>query len=206
MRDRNRIRPLLPKTDKVLHSDVERFAYRWVRTTMRASNDQFRELLEQHQRMVFGIAVRLIGDRSEAEEVAQDVFLELYDSIGKLESTEHVKFWLRRVAVHRATDALRRRVRRPELVAEAWEERHETAYENPDEMPESDVAERLEQMLRALPEPYRTTVVLRYADEATPDEIAAILQRPVATVKSHLQRGLGMLRQKAGVMLKERTR
>ena len=152
--------------------------------------------------MVFGIAVRLIGDRSEAEEVAQDVFLELYDSMAKLENAEHVKFWLRRVAVHRATDALRRRVRRPELVAEVWDEQ---LHSHGGELADDEMAARLEQMVRTLPEPYRTTVVLRYADEATPDEIAAILERPVATVKSHLQRGLSMLRQKAGVMLKERT-
>ena len=153
--------------------------------------------------MVFGIAVRLLNDSGTAEEVAQDVFLELYDSLPKLEGTEHVKFWLRRVALHRATDALRRRKHRPELVAEEWEE---SRHDLPQPGDSQGVTERLESLLRGLPEPYRTTVILRYADEASPDEIALILGRPVATVKSHLQRGLGMLRQKADVMLKEWTR
>jgi RNA polymerase sigma-70 factor (ECF subfamily) len=170
---------------------------------MRVSNDEFRVMVEEHQRMVFGIAVRLLNDRGAAEEVAQDVFLELYDSLAKLEGRDHVKFWLRRVAVHRATDALRRRGRRPELVAEEWDERQ---HDLPQPVDERTVTDRLEAMLRGLPEPYRTTVVLRYADEATPDEIALIVGRPVATVKSHLQRGLGMLRPKADVMLKEWTR
>jgi RNA polymerase sigma-70 factor (ECF subfamily) len=167
------------------------------------SNDHFRRVITQHQRMVFGIAVRLLGERGEAEEVAQDVFLELYDSLERLESDDHVKFWLRRVSVHRATDALRRRAHRPELLADTWDdERHDRC----EELDESQIAGRLEEMVRTLPEPYRTAVVLRYADEATPDEIAAILGRPVATVKSHLQRGLILLRQKADVMMKERTR
>jgi RNA polymerase sigma-70 factor (ECF subfamily) len=61
-------------------------------------------------------------------------------------------------------------------------------------------------MVRSLPEPYRTAVVLRYAEEATPDEIAGIVGQPVATVKSHLQRGLNLLRQKAVVMLGETKR
>ena len=153
--------------------------------------------------MVFGIAVRLLGDAAEAEEVAQDVFLELYDSLGRLNGEDHVKFWLRRVTVHRTTDALRRRARRPELLAEEWDEtRHDMAPPKSD----SEAAARLEQMVHSLPEPYRTAVVLRYAADATPDEIAAILHRPVATVKSHLQRGLGLLRSKANVLLKERTR
>jgi len=170
---------------------------------MRMSNENFRALILEHQRMVFGIAVRLLGDRGEAEEVAQDVFLELYDSVGRLENEEHVKFWLRRVSVHRATDALRRRAHRPEVLADSWDdERHDRS----DALDESQVAGRLEELVRTLPEPYRTAVVLRYAEEATPDEIAAILGRPVATVKSHLQRGLILLRQKADVMMKEWTR
>jgi RNA polymerase sigma-70 factor (ECF subfamily) len=153
--------------------------------------------------MVYGIAVRLLGDPGEAEEVAQDVFLELYDALPKLDGDEHVKFWLRRVACHRATDAYRRRAHRPERMAEEWDEaKHDFAACRD----EPDAAARLEELVRTLPEPYRTAVVLRYADEASPDEIAAILGRPVATVKSHLQRGLGMLRQKAGVMLKEWAR
>jgi RNA polymerase sigma factor (sigma-70 family) len=78
---------------------------------MRASPDTFRSLVEQHQRMVYSIAVRLLNDPGEAEEVAQDVFLELYDGLDRLESADHVKFWLRRVTVHRTTDALRRRTR-----------------------------------------------------------------------------------------------
>jgi RNA polymerase sigma-70 factor (ECF subfamily) len=167
---------------------------------MHLSDDHFRSLILAHQRMVYGIALRLLGDTGAAEEVAQDVFLELYDALGKLENEEHVKFWLRRVAVHRATDAMRRRVRRPEFLADPWEdERHDCAGIEGD----FEVTSRLEELVQTLPEPYRTAVVLRYADEASPDEIAAILGRPVATVKSHLQRGLVMLRQKADVMLKE---
>ena len=169
---------------------------------VRTESNYFRGLVEQHQHMVYGIAVRLLGDPGEAEEVAQDVFLELFDSMAKMQSEDHVKFWLRRVTLHRSEDARRRRAHRPELLAEEWDDTH---FANKPEN-ESAARERLEQMLRSLPEPYRTTVVLRYADDASPDEIAAILGRPLATVKSHLQRGLAMLRQKADVMLRERTR
>ncbi len=170
---------------------------------MRMSQDTFRGVVEQHQRMVYGIAVRLLGDPGEAEEVAQDVFLELYEAHDRLENDDHVKFWLRRVALHRTTDALRRRGHRPEATAEEWEDaKHD--FSKPVE--DYEVADRLEELVRTLPEPYRTAVVLRYADEASPDEIAAILGRPLATVKSHLQRGLGMLRQKADVMMREWAR
>ena len=72
---------------------------------------EFREIVEAHQSRVFSIAYRVLGDRGTAEEVAQDVFLELYRALDEIASDEHLIAWLRRVAVHRATDALRRRPR-----------------------------------------------------------------------------------------------
>src|ERR1700734_3834099 len=86
---------------------------------------KFRGLVEQHQNMVFSIALRVTGEFGVAEEVAQDTFLELHRSGERLESEDHVRFWLRRVTVHRATDALRSRQRRPEAAAEEWiDEQH----------------------------------------------------------------------------------
>jgi len=138
-----------------------------------------------------------------AEEVAQDVFLELYRGADKLESPDHTKFWLRRVTVNKATDSLRRKSRRPEAVAEEWMEDHhvaDSARMNPA------VEARLEDLLRTLPEPMRIAVVLRHQEEMLPDEIAVLLGQPVATVKSHLQRGLQLLRRKAAVTMKEYVR
>src|ERR1700712_2676916 len=91
---------------------------------------KFRSLVEQHQSMVFSIALRVTGEYGVAEEVAQDAFLELHRSGERLESDDHVRFWLRRVTVHRATDALRSRKRRPEAGAEEWmDEQHTDASE-----------------------------------------------------------------------------
>jgi len=170
---------------------------------MGMESTEFRGLIEQHQRMVFSIALRVTGEYGVAEEVAQDVFLELYRGADKLESPDHTKFWLRRVTVNKATDSLRRKSRRPEAVAEEWLEDHQVAdlaRMNPA------VESRLEDLLRTLPEPMRIAVVLRHQEEMLPDEIAALLGQPVATVKSHLQRGLQLLRRKAAVTMKEYVR
>src|SRR5579875_3564348 len=83
---------------------------------------ELRRAIEAHGRSVFSIALRITRDYGTAEEVAQDVFLELNRAAERLESEDHVRFWLRRVAVHRATDALRRQSRRPESSAEEWME------------------------------------------------------------------------------------
>jgi RNA polymerase sigma-70 factor (ECF subfamily) len=171
---------------------------------MRVTDDEFRGLVVQHQSMVFSIALRVLGDRGAAEEVAQDVFVELHGSVGRLESAEHVKFWLRRVASHRATDYLRRRALRPESMAEEWDEQFSVAEMS--SLGGRAVGTRLEQMLLSLPVGLRSAIVLRYQEDLTPDEIARALEQPVATVKSNLQRGLVMLRRKADSMLKEFVR
>lgn len=168
--------------------------------------EQFRRLIEKHQSMVFSIALRVARDRGTAEEVAQDVFLELYRSAERLQSEEHTKFWLRRVAVHRATDALRRQTRQPEAGAELWmEEQHGSASQaaSPAGL---GINARIEAMVGSLPEAMRVAVVLRYGEDLTPEEIGKTLQQPLATVKSNLQRGLKLLRQKAAITMKEYVR
>jgi RNA polymerase sigma-70 factor (ECF subfamily) len=165
---------------------------------------EFRRLVETHQRMVFSLALRVAGDYGVAEEVAQDAFLELFRSGDALQSEDHVRFWLRRVTVHRATDALRKRSRQPEAGAEEWLEA-DYAPEN-DEAVSAAVLALLEELLRGLPEAMRVAVVLRYQEEMSPDEIAVLLGQPVNTVKSNLQRGLQMLRRKAAVTMKEYVR
>ncbi len=167
---------------------------------------EFRSMIEQHQRMVFSIALRIARDHGIAEEIAQDVFLELYRSGEKMQSADHVRFWLRRVAVHRATDALRRQTRQPEVGAEEWlDEQHGAVSEWTPALNDS-VVVRLETMVGTLPEAMRVAVVLRYGEDMSPDEIAQLLGQPVPTVKSNLQRGLKVLRQKAAVTLKEYVR
>ena len=171
---------------------------------MTATDDEFRGLVNVHSSMVFSVALRLVGDRGLAEEVAQDVFLELHNWLPRLESADHVKYWLRRVATHRATDALRRRKVRPEGASEEWDEKFDRPRAEGGHCGPMGVA--MERMLLSLPESQRTVLVLRYGEDLSPEEIARTTGDPVATVKSHLQRGLQLLRRKGSVALKEYVR
>jgi RNA polymerase sigma-70 factor (ECF subfamily) len=166
----------------------------------------FEQLVDEHQSMVFSLALRMTGDRGLAEEIAQDVFLELDRHMTKLESPLHAGFWLRRVTMSRSADALRRRrVRGMDLWVQL-EEKHGVQMEECSSPETARLAARIDRLLATLPEPQRAALVLRYQEDLTPEEIAETLDAPLATVKSHLQRGLKLLRAKAATQLKEYIR
>jgi RNA polymerase sigma-70 factor (ECF subfamily) len=166
----------------------------------------FEQLVDEHQSMVFSLAWRMTGDRGLAEEIAQDVFLEMDRHLGKLESAAHAMFWLRRVTMSRSADALRRRrVRGVDLWVEI-EEQHGLKAELVSSPLGASLGARLEALLATLPEAQRAALILRYQEDLTPEEIARTLAAPVATVKSHLQRGLKLLRARAQIHLREYVR
>ena len=176
-------------------------------TPIRSSNQRdFRELVETNQSRVYSIAYRILGDTGLAEEVAQDAFLALYRDLGKMESDAHLLAWLRRVTVNRALDAHRRRASRVDFGAEEFQEEHTRV---PNGMGHSSSGgqlftdQRMEALVASLPAIPRAIVLLRYEENMSPAEIAAALSMPVATVKSHLQRALKMLRTKAERQRKE---
>src|SRR6478752_4748770 len=70
--------------------------------------DAFATLVRAHQGSVFSIGLRMLSRRDAAEDLAQDVFLQLYRKLDSIESLEHLGFWLRRVAANLAIDWLRR--------------------------------------------------------------------------------------------------
>ncbi len=171
---------------------------------MAIAESEFGRLVTMHQRMVYSLALRMMGETGVAEEVAQDVFLELHGAMGRMEGEDHVRFWLRRVVMCRSMDALRRRRRGPELVTEEWDDERYAGRQA--QTSGGGMAGRVEEMVMSLPPSYRAAVLLRYGEEMTPEEMAAALRQPVATVKSDLRRGLEMLRKKAKVVLKEYVR
>jgi RNA polymerase sigma-70 factor, ECF subfamily len=145
--------------------------------------------------MVFSIALRILGDRSAAEETAQDVFIALHAKLGELASDPHVLHWLRRVTVHRAIDLVRQRKRRPEISMD-WNDLPELP-DLADASADPLLSRRLQQLVGSLPEVPRTILVLRYQEDMSPHEISHLLDMPLATVKSHLQRTLRLLREKS---------
>jgi RNA polymerase sigma-70 factor (ECF subfamily) len=171
---------------------------------LQTSRNEFETIVTEHQARVFSIAFRILGDHGAAEEVAQDVFLECHRALPTLTGPAHLTAWLRRVACHRATDALRRRAARGGQYFEVYDE---TLMPSADTTPpDSPLMNRVEQLLFTLPEHQRAVVLLRYQEDLDPEQIAETLAMPLATVRSHLQRAIKLLRSKAERTLKEYSR
>jgi RNA polymerase sigma-70 factor (ECF subfamily) len=156
-----------------------------------ASALDFAEMLRANQSMVFSLALHFLRDHSAAEEVAQDVFLRLYRKLDELESDRHVVFWLRKVTSRCCIDYVRKRGSRLNVALEDTVE-PAAAERQGDPL----LNRRLRQLIATLPEKPRMVMVLRYQEDLTPEEIADVLEMPVRTVKSHLHRSLGILREK----------
>ncbi|MGZ7032027.1 MAG: RNA polymerase sigma factor [Thermoanaerobaculia bacterium] len=154
--------------------------------------DAFAQIVEEHEAMVFSIAYHFFGDRSMGEEIAQDVFLQLFRRLHDIESGAHLLFWLRKVATRRCIDEMRRK--RPRGVS------LDAAVEVGTTVPNADplLDRQLRRLVAELPEAQRVVITLRYQEDLDPSEICDIVGMPVNTVKSHLHRGIAALRKKLG--------
>ena len=156
----------------------------------RGDHAAFAEIVREHQAMVFGMARQFVRDGAVAEELAQEVFLDLFQNLGSITSPAHLKYWLRRVASHRCIDDARRRRIRPVV---GLDEVPEPAARESRRDPI--LADTLRRYVGTLPEAARMVVVLRYQEDLAPSEIAEVLDMPVNTVKSRFYRALTRLRE-----------
>jgi RNA polymerase sigma-70 factor (ECF subfamily) len=164
-----------------------------LRRAQEGDADAFAELVADHEAMVFSIGYHFTNDRSRAEELAQDVFLDLYRHLGTIVSDAHLVGWLRQVTSRRCIDLTRRPWWKKSVSIEAVAEPHAD-----DRRLDPIRDRRLRALIAGLPPHQRLVVTLRYQEELTPSEIGEVAGLPVNTVKSHLHRALLALRKGLG--------
>ena len=155
------------------------------------SRGTFVEALAAHQSLVFSLAYHILRNAALAEEVAQEVFLRLYRDFDHIADPTHLAHWLRRTTTHRCLDLLRRSRRRRQVALDEAEIPAPRAVERDPLMTRT-----LRRLVAELPANARAAVVLRYQEGLEPREIAEVLDLPVNTVKSRLQRALSLLRRR----------
>ena len=181
---------MIPSESSAVHAEPAPFDTRALLVSARDGDRMaFASLVRLHQSSVYSIGYRMLGRRDAAEDLAQDVFLQLYRKLDSIESLEHLGFWLRRVASNLAIDWLRRAAYSSMQPLDAIPEPAASQLE-PDPLTEN----ALTRLLGELAPAARAVMVLRYQEDRDVAEIAAALDMPVNTVKSHIKRSLTALR------------
>jgi len=151
----------------------------------------FEALVRQHQASVFSVGYRMLGRRDVAEDLAQEVFLQLYRRLDSIESMEHLGFWLRRVVANLAIDWLRRPAHGATQPLD-----EEIGLAAPETDADPLMTRALARLLGELAPAARAVMVLRYQEDLDVADVATALEMPVNTVKSHIKRSLTALRAK----------
>ena len=160
------------------------------------------ELVSAHQRMVYALALNLLGDRDEALDLSQEVFLRVFRTIHRFRGQSSLRTWIYRIAVNQARNRhrfWRRRHRADQVSLDQHLASHGDFLSGGDSTPDrvlaqKELAERLQQALDHLPFDQRTAIVLREIDGLSYEEIAFSLGVAVGTVKSRLTRARQALR------------
>jgi RNA polymerase sigma-70 factor (ECF subfamily) len=161
----------------------------------------FEQLVERHQRMVVGTVGRMLGTNSDAEDIAQQVFVRVWKNLKRYEPRAKFTTWLLKITRNLVFNELRRRSRHPAvpLQSESDEEerplKDEQAISPDASLLEHELQEALDAAIAQLPETQRMAVILRRYEELSYEEIAEALDQSVSAVKSLLFRARTELRE-----------
>lgn len=154
-----------------------------VRRCLRGDDEAIQGLVQRFQAEVFGLCVRLLNHRHDAEDVTQEVFLRIFRSLRSWDPQRPLKPWIMGIAVNRCRTWLAQRGRRPELVDYLQDTLPSPAAD--------DSGELLQEIQAALAElrlEYRTAFVLFHEQGQPYEDIARVMDRPVGTIKTWLHR------------------
>jgi RNA polymerase sigma-70 factor (ECF subfamily) len=166
----------------------------------RLANDldgSFVDLVRQHQDLVFGVALRVVGNGASAEDVAQEAFVRAYRALKRYPRKRIEELrprpWLAQIALNMARNHVR--TLRPHAGLDDAAERIPAPVDGPVRLAERRDDRRMwVRLLSSLPDRYRLAVALRHVEGLSYEELSETLDRPVGSVKSDVHRGVALLR------------
>jgi RNA polymerase sigma-70 factor (ECF subfamily) len=164
----------------------------------------FEELVERHQRLVVGTVARMLGNNSEVEDIAQQVFVRVWRSAKRYVPRAKFTTWLLKITRNLVFNELRRRSRHTQMSLQVESEDEERPIKDeramaPDaSLLEQELQQAIESAIAQLPETQRMAVVLRRYDDLSYEQIADVLDQSVPAVKSLLFRARTELRTRLG--------
>src|SRR5712692_4488433 len=184
----------------VIPSYSEQEEEKLVVASKHGDQDAFAQLVQQHQRRVFNLVFRMLGQYEEANEVSQETFLAAWQGLPSFRGDACFSTWLYRIAYNCALKQLEQRKHdiALQVVVQAEQVVANTGREEPvDAALERHARQALvHEHLSELPAKYRIVLVLRHLQEMTYEEMAEILTMPIGTIKTHLFRARNLLKER----------
>ena len=159
----------------------------------------FEELMQSHESRIYAIALRMMGNREDAQDCAQEAMVRIYRAMGSFKGQSALATWIYRITMNTCLDELRRRKARKvtsldSLVDNGWSptDTGDTPEEHGLRVEKQNA---LNQAIQSLPDDMRAAIILRDVKGYSYDEIASILDANVGTIKSLISRGREKLRE-----------
>ncbi len=163
----------------------------------------FGELIEKYQKQIYSLTYRLTNNADDAQDLAQEVFIKVYQVLSKYDKDRPFFPWLYRVATNVCYTELRRKPNGEvslEKVIEVGSLIPISPEQPEEEYVQNETQELVQQALAALPENYRIPMVLRYLEELSYQEIADAMELPLTTIETRLYRGRILLQKKLNLV------
>jgi RNA polymerase sigma-70 factor (ECF subfamily) len=173
-----------------------------IKQVLKGDRNAFGEVMELYKDKVYQLSFRMLGNRHEAEDIAQEAFIRAFVNIQSFNLNLKFSTWIYRIATNLCIDRIRKKKPDYYLDAEVAGTEGLTMYSHipsNTSLPEDDVEslelqELIQKEISKLPEKYRTVIVLKYIEELSLNEISEILDIPLGTVKTRIHRGPEALR------------
>lgn len=182
---------------------MESIVKKRIKQVIKGDQDAFGEIVELYKNSIYQLCYRMLGNRHEAEDMAQEAFVRAYVNINSFNQNLKFSTWLFRIATNLCIDRIRKKKPDYYLDAEVSGTEGLTMYSqipSKTPLPETELEslelhETIQKEILKLPEKYRSPIVLKYIEDLSLNEISEILDLPLGTVKTRIHRGRESLRQ-----------
>ncbi|WP_242254114.1 sigma-70 family RNA polymerase sigma factor [Bacillus cereus group sp. BfR-BA-01379] len=178
--------------DETVYTDL-------IHLTLSGNKEAYSELYDKTIQEVYKTAHFLIEDKTDVDDVVQEIYIQLYESLRKYDSKKPFRPWLIGLAIKQIHSYRRKRWMRLRIIKKAEEQRKPVQIDFSNDVVSKISNQKLIELIHKLPYKLKQVIILRYLHDYSQEEVAQILHIPIGTVKSRIHAALKKLRQKEQV-------
>ena len=173
-----------------------------IKRVLKGDQDAFTDIVSLYQHRLYQVCYRMIGNKQEAEDIAQEAFVRAYTNLHTFDQKRKFSTWLYRIATNLCIDRIRKK--KPDFYLDAqvtgtdgldmYSQIASSETLPEDQVEQMELQDRIQYEISRLPDKYRSVIVLKYIEELSLQEISDILEMPLGTVKTRIHRGREALR------------